>query len=35
MERTASFNIEKGISEYKSLYPSILGKAHQSPGELK
>ena len=35
MERRASFNIEKGISEYKSLYASILGKAQQSPGELK
>jgi hypothetical protein len=32
MERRASFNIEKGISEYKSLYASILGKAQQSPG---
>jgi hypothetical protein len=35
MERRASFNNEKGISEYKSLYASILGKAQQSPGELK
>lgn len=35
MERRASFNNEKGISEYKSLYASILGKAQQSPGEPK
>jgi len=35
MERRASFNNEKGISEYKSLYASILGKAQQSPGETK
>jgi len=35
MERRASFNNEKGFSEYKSLYASILGKAQQSPGEPK
>jgi hypothetical protein len=33
LERRQSFNVDKGFSEYKSLYASILESAHNSLGE--
>ena len=35
LERRLSFNKEKGFSEYKSLYASIIESAHNSLGEPK
>ena len=35
LERRLSFNTEKGFSEYKSLYASIIESAHNSLGEPK
>jgi hypothetical protein len=35
LERRQAFNAEKGFTEYKTLYASILESAQNSPGEAK